>query len=62
MKNLIAIVLILLGIYWLVVHYAPLPFNHESFGLYNHMIHRIVGVILLALGGYLVWLWKFKTK
>jgi hypothetical protein len=33
-KNTTIIVLVLLGLYWLVDHYAPLPLNHELFGLY----------------------------
>ncbi len=60
MKNIIIIVLVLLGLYWLADHYAPLPLNHESFGLYNHMIHRIIGVVLLALAAFFTWKWKFR--
>jgi hypothetical protein len=60
MKNLIIIVLVLLGIYWLFDHYAPLPLSHESFGLYQHSIHRIIGVVLLVLAAFFTWKWKFK--
>ncbi len=60
MKNLIIIILVLSGIYWLVDHYAPFPLNHESLGLYAHTIHRIVGVVLLAIAAFFGWKWKFK--
>jgi hypothetical protein len=62
MKNTIIIVLVLLGLYWLVDHVAPLPLNHESLGLYNHMIHRIIGVVLLVLAAFFTWKWKFKNQ
>jgi di/tricarboxylate transporter len=52
MKNLIIIVLVLLGIYWLFVH--------ESFVLYKHSLHRIIGVVLLVLAAFFTWKWKFK--
>ncbi len=47
MKTTIVTILIVLGLYWLLDHAAPLPLNHESFGLYEHGIHRIIGVVLL---------------
>jgi hypothetical protein len=58
MKTLIIIVLVLLGLYWLVVHGAPFPFSHESFGLYNHTVHRIIGVVLLVIAALVAWKWK----
>ncbi len=60
MKNLIIIALLAVGIYWLVDHYSPLPLNHESLGLYNHGIHRIIGIVCLVLAGIFGWLWKFR--
>ncbi len=58
MKNLIVIVLVLIGLYWLVAHVEPFPLNHESFGLFNHMIHRIIGVVFLVAAGLVAWKWK----
>lgn len=58
MKNTILIVLILIGLYWLVDHAAPLPFNHESLGLYNHNIHRVIGLLFFAVAGFFAWKWK----
>lgn len=60
MKNIIIIVLILLGLYWLFAHAALFPFSHESFGLYEHTIHRIIGVVVLVIGVVLAWRWKVK--
>lgn len=60
MKLLVIIVLVLFGLYWLVDHAPPLPFSHEQFGLYQHNIHRIMGVVLLAAAGLVAWLWKGK--
>lgn len=60
MKTLIIVLLVLLGLYWLIAHTAPLPLSHESFGMYNHMVHRIIGVVLLVLAGFFTWKWKLK--
>jgi len=62
MKKITIIVLVLLGVYWLADHYAPMPLNHESFGLYNHMIHRIIGVVCLVLAALFGWMWKSKKR
>jgi hypothetical protein len=62
MKNTIVIILVLLGLYWLFDHYAPLPLNHESLGLYAHNIHRVIGIVLLAAAVFFVWKWKFKNQ
>lgn len=59
MKNLIVIILVILGFYWLFDHYSPLPLSHESFGLYAHNIHRIMGAIFLVAAGVVAW--KLKT-
>jgi hypothetical protein len=60
MKMGLIVVLIIAGIYMLAFHYAPFPLSHESFGLFNHTIHRIAGVVLLVAAG-LVW-WFSRTK
>ncbi len=60
MKTTIIIVLVLLGVYWLFDHYAPLPLSHESLGLYNHTIHRVLGVVFL-IAAVVVWKWKAKS-
>ncbi len=62
MKNTIIIVLVLLGLYWLFDHFAPMPLNHESLGLYAHNIHRTLGVIFLALAAFFAWKWKFRNR
>ena len=54
-KVLIIALLVLLGFYWLLDHSAPLPLNHDSFGLYNHDIHRIIGVVLFVIAGVVAW-------
>lgn len=58
MKMSVILLLVILGIYWLADHYAPLPFNHESLGLYQHDIHRGMGVVLLILAGLVWWKWN----
>lgn len=62
MKIIVLAVLVVLGLYWLVVHSDPLPFNHDSFGLYDHTMHRTLGVILLAAAGGVGYAWKDKKK
>lgn len=60
MKKVVLIVLVLLGIYWLVDHYAPLPLNHEMFGLYYHNVHRLLGVVFLIAAAVVYWKWQPK--
>ncbi len=60
MKILVVVLLVLFGFYWLVDHTSPFPLNHESFGLYNHTIHRIIGIIFFIGAGF-TWR-KWKTK
>jgi len=53
-KQIIVIILALLGLYLLLVHQAPLPFNHEEIGLgTNHPVHGAIGIILLVGAGFL---------
>lgn len=55
-QKFLIIVLVLLGLYFLIVHRAPLPLNHEAIGLgTNHMAHSLFGIILLTGAGYLWW-------
>ncbi len=57
MKLTVVIVLVVLGFYWLVDHADPMPFNHEQLGLYNHGIHRILGLVFLVGAGLTSWKW-----
>ncbi len=62
MKNTVIIILVLVGIYWLAAHFDPIPFNHEALGLYEHGIHRIIGVVFLVVAAIVAWKWKAKPK
>lgn len=57
MKIILVLLLVLLGIYWLFAHTVPFPLNHEQFGLFEHDLHRVIGVICLVIAGG-VWLKK----
>jgi hypothetical protein len=61
MKNIIVIVLVVLGLYWLLDHTGPF-LSHESFGLYAHSIHRIIGVVLLIVAALVAWKWKGNNR
>lgn len=52
---LIIVLLIGFGLYWLFGHMAPFPLNHEQFGLYNHNIHRMIGVAFLLTAAFVTW-------
>lgn len=60
MKMITVVLLTILGIYWLVDHSAPLPLNHDSLGLFNHDIHRIMGVVFLVAAVLAFWKWPKK--
>ena len=62
MKKLIVVLLVLIGIYWLADHKAPLPFNHEQFGLYDHKTHHIIGTVFFVAAGLVWWKWKAKKS
>jgi hypothetical protein len=62
MKTLVIIILVAVGLYWLLDHYAPLPFNHEQFGLYSHSVHRIIGILFIISSGLVAWRWKPKKS
>lgn len=60
-KQVILIVLILVGVYFLFDHTDPLPLNHEAIGLgANHMAHSLFGVVLFVAAGF-VW-WKGRKQ
>ena len=51
------------GIYFLVFHQDPLPFNHEAIGLGTlHTVHDVIGIVLLVLAGVVVWRARRTTK
>lgn len=57
-KAMQVIFLMLLGLYFIIFHTAPFPFNHEAIGLPPlHTVHTIFGVALLAAALYI---WKKK--
>lgn len=61
-KKMLAVgLLVLVGLYWLIAHYAPFPFSHEYFGLYNHLVHRIIGVICLIAAAAVWFKWQPKN-
>jgi hypothetical protein len=62
MKKAIIIILVVVGLYWLFDHTSPLPLNHESLGLYEHSIHRVIGVVCLAIAAFFAWKWRAKTQ
>jgi hypothetical protein len=62
MKNTILIILVVLGLYWLLDHHAPMPLSHDSLGLYAHNIHRIIGVVFLLVAAFFTWKWKFRKS
>ena len=62
MKIFVLVLLVVLGLYWLIDHASPLPLNHEQLGLYDHNIHRIIGVVLLVIAGIVGWKWKAKKS
>ena len=58
-KSIATVVIGLVGVYFLIFHTDPLPFNHDSIGLPPfHVVHSIFGIILLAVAAYL---WR-KSK
>lgn len=53
-RTLLFLVLLIIGVYFLIFHTDPLPLNHEAVGLGEvHVVHDILGVILLAGAGVL---------
>lgn len=53
-KSIAIGVLVLAGLYFLIVHTAPLPLNHEEIGLgTNHVAHSIFGIVLLVGAGFI---------
>ena len=57
-KNITVVVLVVTGIYFLLFHSAPFPFNHEVIGLPPyHTLHAAFGAVLLVVA----W-WVAKKK
>lgn len=49
------IVLVIVGLYFLIDHFPPLPFNHEDVGLGKlHVAHAAFGIVLIG-GAFLLW-------
>lgn len=50
------LVLVVAGVYMLVFHSPPLPWNHEEIGLGTfHLAHDAIGIVLLASAGFVWW-------
>jgi len=57
-KSVSIVILLTLGVYFLLFHTAPFPFNHEAIGLPPlHTVHTIFGVALFVIAAYI---WKKK--
>lgn len=55
-SKVLIVLLVSVGVYFLLFHVAPFPFNHEAIGLPPyHVLHALFGIVLLASAGYL---WK----
>ena len=55
--RILAVVLLLAGLYMVFVHAPPLPLNHEAVGLgTTHDAHTMFGVILLVAAAVVFWL------
>lgn len=55
--RILAVVLLLAGLYLMFVHTPPLPLNHEAVGLgTTHDAHTMFGVILLVAAAVVFWL------
>ncbi len=53
-KNVLVVVLVSAGIYFLVFHTPPFPLSHEAIGLPPyHVVHAGFGVVLLIIAVYL---------
>ncbi len=58
-KQIVTIIIGIIGVYFLVFHTTPLPLNHEDIGLGNaHVAHGIFGIVLFAVALYM---WR-KSK
>jgi hypothetical protein len=52
---IVVALLVVAGAYFLLVH-KDLPLNHEAVGLGNmHLLHDVIGFILLGLAGVVWW-------
>jgi hypothetical protein len=60
--RIVAIVLIIAGLYLLLDHAPPFPLNHEDIGLgKTHLAHSVFGVIAL-IGAVVLWRRSSRTK
>ena len=60
--RILAVVLLLAGLYMAFVHAPPLPLNHEAVGLGTmHDAHTMFGVILLIAGVVVFWLGRRRS-
>lgn len=56
MRATVVVLLIVVGLYLLIDHKPPMPFNHEDMGLGKiHLAHNILGVVALAAAAFIVW-------
>jgi hypothetical protein len=56
MRATAVVLLIVVGLYLLIDHKPPMPFNHEDMGLGEvHLAHNILGVVALAGAAFIVW-------
>ena len=63
MKQIVVIVLIIAGLYFLLDHTDPIPLNHEAIGLgANHMAHSLFGIVLFVIAGFVLWKGRKKKE
>lgn len=56
MRATAVVLLIAVGLYLLIDHKPPMPFNHEDMGLGKiHLAHNILGVVALVGAAFIVW-------
>jgi hypothetical protein len=57
------VLFVIVGLYFVLFHRAPLPLNHEAIGLGNmHFVHDIIGVVLIGIAGLIWWRSWRSTK
>ncbi|MDQ2912955.1 MAG: hypothetical protein M3T56_06835 [Chloroflexota bacterium] len=58
--RIVALVLVIAGLYLLLDHMPPLPLNHEDIGLgKTHIAHAVFGLVALVAG---VVLWRRSRR
>ncbi len=54
-KLALIIVLVIVGLYFLIDHMPPLPFNHQDVGLGKlHIAHAVFGIVLIS-AAFVLW-------